>query len=61
MLQYYDHYRRVNNVGQGDSTLIQVNDKVVLIDAGTRESQEDIAKHLKAHNITTIPVSPCLI
>lgn len=42
------------DVGQGDSTLVQVNDKVVLIDAGTRESQEDIAKHLKSHNITTI-------
>lgn len=39
------------DVGQGDSTLIQVKDKNILIDAGPRSSAEDLVKYLKGINI----------
>ncbi|WP_055667435.1 ComEC/Rec2 family competence protein [Desnuesiella massiliensis] len=39
------------DVGQGDSTLIQVRDKNILIDAGPRSSAEDLVKYLKDINI----------
>lgn len=42
------------NVGQGDSELIQVSGKTLLIDAGTEESETSLIKYLKDKNIKKI-------
>ena len=42
------------NVGQADSTLITINDKVMLIDAGNPSDGYYISEFLNAQNITTI-------
>ncbi|MPQ44574.1 MBL fold metallo-hydrolase [Clostridium tarantellae] len=42
------------NVGQGDSELIQVNGKNILIDAGPRKSSKAVIEYLKSRNITTL-------
>jgi competence protein ComEC len=39
------------DVGQGDCTLIQVNNKNILIDAGPSDSKENIYKYFKSLNI----------
>ncbi|NEZ47445.1 MBL fold metallo-hydrolase [Clostridium niameyense] len=39
------------DVGQGDSELIQLNDKNILIDAGTRKSSDKVVSYLKKQNI----------
>ncbi|MGN9163454.1 ComEC/Rec2 family competence protein [Clostridium sulfidigenes] len=38
-------------VGQGDSILIQVNDKNLLIDAGSGSSEDDVVNYLNKNNI----------
>lgn len=40
------------NVGQGDSILIQVNNKNLLIDSGPNKSEDKLKKHLKKLNIS---------
>lgn len=40
------------DVGQGDSILIQVNNKNLLIDSGPSESEDNLVKYLKAQNIS---------
>lgn len=42
------------DVGQGDCTLIQTNDKNLLIDAGTPDSSNTLVKYLKKLNIKKI-------
>ena len=42
------------DIGQGDSTLIEYNSKVLLIDSGPNSSEEKLSKYLKKHNIKTI-------
>lgn len=42
------------DVGQGDSELIQVSGKTLLIDAGTEESETSLIKYLKDKNIKKI-------
>ena len=42
------------NVGQADSTLITINDKVMLIDAGNGSDGHYISEFLKAQNISQI-------
>ena len=42
------------NVGQGDSSLLQINGKNMLIDAGPYEAGPVIADWLKSNNITTL-------
>lgn len=39
------------DVGQGDSILIQVNDKNLLIDAGSGSSEDDVVNYLNKNNI----------
>jgi len=39
------------DVGQGDSILIQVNDKNLLIDAGPGSSEDDVVNYLNKNNI----------
>lgn len=45
------------NVGQGDSELIQVNGKNMLIDAGTNAGAQDLVKDLKNRGIKTIDIA----
>ncbi|EGT3617385.1 MBL fold metallo-hydrolase [Clostridium perfringens] len=45
------------NVGQGDSELIQVNGKNMLIDAGTNAGAQDLVKDLKNRGINTIDIA----
>lgn len=42
------------DVGQGDSILVQFQDKNLLIDAGTRSSSDDLLKYLKGLNLTKL-------
>lgn len=42
------------DVGQGDSELIQISGKTLLIDAGTEESETSLIKYLKDKNIKKI-------
>ncbi|GAA0077715.1 ComEC/Rec2 family competence protein [Clostridium sp. CTA-5] len=42
------------NVGQGDSALIQVNDKNLLIDSGPKESKDNLLNYLKSLNIKNL-------
>lgn len=42
------------DVGQGDATLIQVNNKSLLIDAGPNKSSDKLVKYIKDLGITTI-------
>lgn len=42
------------DVGQGDSTLIQVNNKNMLIDAGPKESKDKLFNYLDKLNIKTL-------
>lgn len=42
------------NVGQGDSILIQVNDKNLLIDSGPESNKNDLLTYLKNLNIDTL-------
>ncbi|MBW6411252.1 MBL fold metallo-hydrolase [Clostridium sp. YB-6] len=42
------------NVGQGDSTLIQVNNKNLLIDSGPKESRNNLLNYLESLNIKTL-------
>ena len=42
------------NVGQGDSALIQLNDKEVLIDCGKPSSGQTVLDFLKARNVDTL-------
>ncbi|WP_423248303.1 ComEC/Rec2 family competence protein [Clostridium pasteurianum] len=42
------------NVGQGDSELIQINDKNILIDAGPKFSEDKVVSYLKTQGITKI-------
>ncbi len=42
------------DVGQGDASLIQVNNKNILIDAGPYESKDTIINYLKSLNIKTL-------
>lgn len=45
------------NVGQGDSELIQVNGKNMLIDAGTNAGANDLVKDLQKRGIKTIDIA----
>ncbi|MGG5462057.1 ComEC/Rec2 family competence protein [Clostridium sp. B9] len=45
------------NVGQGDSELIQVNGKNMLIDAGTNAGADELVKDLKDRGIKTIDIA----
>ncbi len=47
-------YRKSIDVGQGDSSLIQVNNKNILIDAGPYESKDYLINYLKNLNIKTL-------
>ena len=42
------------DVGQGDCTLIQVNNKNLLIDSGTSDSKQKLIRYLKKNNITKL-------
>ena len=42
------------NVGQGDSILIRVNDKNMLIDSGPKDNKKDLLSHLNSLNISNI-------
>ncbi|MCB2289482.1 MBL fold metallo-hydrolase [Clostridium sp. CS001] len=42
------------DVGQGDCTLIQVNNKNLLIDSGTPDSKESVIRYLKNNNIKNL-------
>ena len=42
------------NVGQGDSTLVQVNNKNLLIDSGPKDNRPSLLKYLKSLNIKKI-------
>lgn len=42
------------DVGQGDSALVNVNGKYMLIDAGTNASEKDLINYLKGKNIQKI-------
>ena len=42
------------DVGQGDCTLIQVNNKNILIDSGTSDSKAKVIRYLKNNNITKL-------
>ncbi|GIM30322.1 metallo beta-lactamase superfamily lipoprotein [Clostridium polyendosporum] len=42
------------DVGQGDSILIQVNDKNLLIDAGSKDSQDKLMDYLKSRGIQNL-------
>jgi competence protein ComEC len=42
------------DVGQGDATLLEFNEKTLLIDSGPNIAEEKISKYLKKNNITTI-------
>jgi len=42
------------DVGQGDSILIQVNNKNLLIDSGTSDSKQKLIRYLKNNNITKL-------
>lgn len=50
------HYMYVHyiNVGQGDSILIQVNNKNILIDSGPKASKKCLINFLNSHNISTL-------
>lgn len=45
------------DVGQGDSSLIQVNGMTVLVDAGPRSGADEVVSHLKEHGIKTIDIA----
>lgn len=42
------------DVGQADSFLLEQNDKIVLVDCGTRSTGEDVVEYLKNQGITKI-------
>lgn len=42
------------NVGQGDSELIQINGKNILIDAGSKSAEDKVVSYLKIQDITKI-------
>ena len=42
------------DVGQGDCTLIQVNNKNLLIDSGSSDSKEKVIRYLRNNNITKL-------
>ncbi|MGL4763243.1 MAG: ComEC/Rec2 family competence protein [Sarcina sp.] len=42
------------DIGQGDSTLIKFNSKILLIDSGPNSSEEKLITYLKKNNVTTI-------
>lgn len=42
------------NVGQGDSILIRVNDKNMLIDSGPKDNKKDLISYLNSLNISNI-------
>lgn len=45
------------NVGQGDSELVQVNGKNMLIDAGTNSGADELVKDLKGREIKSIDIA----
>lgn len=42
------------DVGQGDSILIEINNKTLLIDSGPNDSEDKILKYLKSKNIKSL-------
>ncbi len=50
---------RIIDVGQADSTLIQTTDAVILIDAGSEESEATLKAHLDAYKIEGIDYLIC--
>lgn len=42
------------NVGQGDSELIQINNKNVLIDAGPKEAEDKVVAYIKAQGVSKL-------
>ena len=42
------------NVGQGDSELIQINGKNLLIDAGPKDAEDKVVSYVKTQNITKL-------
>lgn len=42
------------DVGQGDSELIQINNKNLLIDAGPKDAEDKVVSYLKTQNITKL-------
>lgn len=52
--QKYGTYIHFINVGQGDATLIESEDKVVLIDGGDNDNDKVVINYLNARNISNI-------
>ncbi len=50
---------RIIDVGQAESTLIQTTDAVILIDAGSEESESALKAHLDAYKIENIDYLIC--
>lgn len=42
------------DVGQGDSELIQINNKNILIDAGPKDAEDKVVSYIKTQGITTL-------
>lgn len=42
------------DVGQGDSELVQINNKNLLIDAGPKDAEDKVVSYIKAQGITTL-------
>ncbi|MFT8316311.1 MAG: ComEC/Rec2 family competence protein [Clostridium sp.] len=42
------------DVGQGDSELVQINNKNILIDAGPKDAENKVVSYIKAQDITTL-------
>ncbi len=49
-------YVRYLDVGQGDSILLELNEKYMLIDGGTRKSGEDVIYYLEKFNVDKLDI-----